>query len=546
MRTRFLTFLVLALFACAKLAYSKRTIVSADSLEGFEEPGSGDEDAASDGHSPVPVQATQLDVNTGRRLGSEALMTDVDALPPLRTQARISKAAGAGPSMHIQVGAEPIETVYPQYGHEAPALNLWYGDDQQGQQPTAPAPHPKLAHKRVREMQKAQRKSRRSRDEEAEEAQAQAKETRQRPATPISPHRQEGEGRRWMVLRSDVARAKKMRPTSPAMRPIQVPVRQASLIPGIVAGDLATQSSRAAASHRSSTYSFLQAPHPQAGAPSGTTADQQFQVTSHERAIVPAEMTPVAIQAPHARRAAGSTPERFQAGLREPAAVAQDGGETSSDGFLHSLFQNYRSFPQPSGFHTRTAPFYVNGIRYGPFTSQPRLPDPPALAHRDPHAGSATVLLPDDVRWTFGQVGHRHQAYGMARDHAYSSEIRRAMAREAHRLYEMEANQLRSNIYNRNELPLQTSDEWRHWIASNGPNVLMSHLDPARMADERDVALVQAQHRLALRIQSTDLERGQVIPLMGEHEKFAANSLVALWTSGKDEALKLGGMGPIV
>lgn len=146
------------------------------------------------------------------------------------------------------------------------------------------------------------------------------------------------------------------------------------------------------------------------------------------------------------------------------------------DAFLTNLFNSYHSFPQ-SGLSHQLQTFDFNGLRYGHFPATEPLAEPPAFALRDPYAGTASVLRPADVRWTFGQVDHRRAAYEMARSRHNTVAIRTTMANEAKRLYELEANNIRKSI-EKHELPLDTSDEWRNWVGQYGVELLKAQIDP--------------------------------------------------------------------
>ena len=113
------------------------------------------------------------------------------------------------------------------------------------------------------------------------------------------------------------------------------------------------------------------------------------------------------------------------------------------------------------------------------------------------------------------------------------------MAAEAKRLYEMEARNIRNSIENRGELPLDTSDEWRHWLSEHAIPLLLNLTrtsQPVRLSS----SIINARSRLALRIQHSSLPQKAAIALNGESEKWAANLLVTRWTSTHDRILDSG------
>ncbi|CBQ72901.1 conserved hypothetical protein [Sporisorium reilianum SRZ2] len=199
------------------------------------------------------------------------------------------------------------------------------------------------------------------------------------------------------------------------------------------------------------------------------------------------------------------------------------------DAFLTNLFQSYHTFPH-SGLVAPPHTFNYHGLRYGHFPATEPLAEPPAFPFRDPNAGSASVIRPADVRWTFRQVDHRRAASEMARSRYNSVQIRAVMAGEAKRLYQMEADKIHKEI-EKHSLPLDTSSEWRDWVREYGGNLLMTQVDPSKMHGLPASAVYgRDTHNLA-EIAS--------IPLSNAHEKWAAKFLVAWWTKYHERLLRM-------
>ena len=137
--------------------------------------------------------------------------------------------------------------------------------------------------------------------------------------------------------------------------------------------------------------------------------------------------------------------------------------------FLTQLFEPH--------VYPHSTSFTLHGIRYGYFPAAHPLPPPPPAHLIDPNAGSATVLTPENVRWTFGQTEQRQRAYAIAKDRRHNMEARKMYANEAKRLYDREAGKIREVIEGKGELPLYTSEEWEGWVRAHGPGVLSSSLD---------------------------------------------------------------------
>lgn len=246
-----------------------------------------------------------------------------------------------------------------------------------------------------------------------------------------------------------------------------------------------------------------------------------------ERAVTP----PVQAELP---QSGPRFPPGFPGRLDEQMQQAGPSGATP-DPFLEQMFESYRTF-RGSSTSTHPTSFRQNGLRYGYIPSVAPLA---ASNSHLPESSSARVLLPQDVRWVFAHSHYRQQAYEIARDTSKQVQVRKTMAAEAKRLYEMEARNIRNSIENRGELPLDTSDEWRHWLSEHAIPLLLNPTrtsQPVRLSS----SIINARSRLALRIQHSSLPQKAAIALNGESEKWAANLLVTWWTSTHDRILDSG------
>lgn len=218
---------------------------------------------------------------------------------------------------------------------------------------------------------------------------------------------------------------------------------------------------------------------------------------------------------------------------REAAAAA-----AAPDSWLERLFQQFRSSPDSS---SQIASFRLHGLRYGriPVTTS-RFP--PASQNGELVDANARVLLPQDVRWVFDQTENRRRVSLVALDQSHQPPLRKVMADEAMRYYYTEADQIRRSIEGRNELVLYTSGEWRSWLREHAIPLLMSeaNLFSSRTQNVLSPNIVEARYRLATRMQMSNMAAQDVIALHGDHEKWAANFLLAWWTSSQNKRLHEG------
>ncbi|GAC94059.1 P-type calcium ATPase [Pseudozyma hubeiensis SY62] len=218
---------------------------------------------------------------------------------------------------------------------------------------------------------------------------------------------------------------------------------------------------------------------------------------------------------------------------REAAAAA-----VAPDSWLERLFHQFRSSPASS---SQIASFHLHGLRYGriPVVTS-RLP--PVSQNGDLDDANARALLPQDVRWIFDQTENRRRVSLIALDRSHPPHLRKVMADEAMRYYNTEADQIRRSIEGRNQLVLYTSGEWRSWLQEHAVPLLMSEVYTfgARTQNVLSSNIVEARYRLATRMQMSNMAAQDVIALHGDHEKWAANFLLAWWTSSQNKRLHEG------
>ncbi|SPO25602.1 uncharacterized protein UTRI_03321_B [Ustilago trichophora] len=179
--------------------------------------------------------------------------------------------------------------------------------------------------------------------------------------------------------------------------------------------------------------------------------------------------------------------------------------------------------------------FRVGGLRYGEIPSLPRLPEPPRQL--PPGAGSARVLIPEEILYRYPRAQDRERAYAIALENAPNPMARLALASEAKRLYHEEEAQIRKRIDEKGELPLYTSDEWRKFVSEQGSGALLEHHVPRTTNIGLEADIIQAEHRLANAIHPVNLQQQAVIPLHSRHEQTVAHYLVTRWIAGHELTL---------